>query len=307
MPLYFHPLYTDGIAPDARFPRDRYRRLKERLSRGEALELLRIEDAPSAERDDLLIAHESDYVARFLDASMDRAERRRIGLRPWTPLLIPRTLHLMGGALSALADVAQYGGIAGNMAGGTHHAHWDFGSGYCVFNDLAVCARRAHAEYGYQRISVLDLDVHQGDGTATILEKDAYALTISVHCAENFPLRKSASDFDFAVPMGTGDDAYLEVVEQALQTAFQYQPDLMFFQAGVDALSTDGLGRLELSRGGMSRRNQMVFDACIAAKIPCVVFMGGGYSKPIEHTVDAFEDLFVQAGRTHQRIMRDRP
>ena len=303
MPLFFHPLYTDGIAQDARFPRDRYRRLSRRLQLGEAGELIQIIEAPAAALEDVLVAHERAYATRFLDGSMSLKERRRIGLRPWTPLLIPRTLHLMGGALGALACVAERGGVAGNMAGGTHHAHWDFGSGYCVFNDLAVCARTAHRDYGFKRIMILDLDVHQGDGTATILADDAFAQTISVHCAENFPLRKTQSDRDFAVPMGTGDEAYLEVVDEALAFGLAQAPDLVFFQAGVDGLSADALGRLELSQQGMWRRNQLVFDACLARRIPCVVFMGGGYSKPIDATVAAFEDLFVQAARAHKSLL----
>lgn len=303
MPLYFHPLYTNGIAPDARFPRTRYERLKARLSRGEAEHTLQIIEAPVAERDDIFLAHDADYVDRFLSAAMDSAERRRIGLRPWTPLLIPRTLHLLGGAIAALEQIAAHGGVAGNMAGGTHHAHYDFGSGFCVFNDLAICARIAHQRLGFERISVLDLDVHQGDGTATVLADDDFARTISVHCAENFPLRKATSDYDFPIPQGTGDKAYLEVVESALNIAFDHQPDVLFFQAGVDGLSVDTLGRLELTREGLWQRNQAVFEACEAAGIPCLVFMGGGYSKPIDHTVEAFDDLFVQAARSHQRIM----
>ena len=306
MPLYFHALYTGGIAPDARFPRSRYERLRSRLSRGEASELLEITEAPRARREDILLAHEPEYTARFLSGSMDRAERRRIGLRPWTPLLIPRTLHLLGGAIAALQHVAGQGGVAGNMAGGTHHAHYDFGSGFCVFNDLAICARIAHQRLGLERISVLDLDVHQGDGTATLLSEDDYARTISVHCAQNFPLRKASSDVDLPVDQGTSDDVYLEVVERALDAAFEHSPDLLFFQAGVDGLSADGLGRLELSREGLWARNARVFEACERAGIPCLVFMGGGYSKPIDHTVDAFEDLFVQAARSHQRHLTQR-
>ncbi len=305
MPVWFHPLYTDGIHPDARFPRDRYRELALRLQGGEATPLIRIETAPQADRNDLLLAHEPAYVDRFLQGRMDPKEVRRIGLRPWTPLLIPRTLHIVGGAIAALNHVATSRGLAGNMAGGTHHAHWDHGSGYCVFNDLAVCARMALQEFGFVRVVVLDLDVHQGDGTATIFAEDPNVKTISVHCAENFPFRKANSDIDLVVPSGTSDEPYLEIVCQAIDRALECGPDLLLFQAGVDGLETDALGRLHLSQDAMRQRNKMVFNAVTSASIPCVVFMGGGYSKPIGPTVDAFYDLFLDAARANQQRLED--
>ena len=303
MPLWFHDLYTDGIHPDARFPRDRYRRLLHRLLDGEASHWLTIETAPLADRNDLLRAHDEAYVDRFLAGIMSEKEIRRIGLRPWTPSLIPRTLHIMGGAMAALRFVAESNGIAGNMAGGTHHAHHAYGAGYCVFNDLAICARLATQSLGFQRVSILDLDVHQGDGTATIFWEDPSVRTISVHCAENFPFRKQPSDFDFPVHQGTGDERFGEVVNQALERAMDFQPDLLLFQGGVDGLATDGLGRLNLSRLGMRKRNRVVYEAVLREQIPCVVFMGGGYSKPIEPTIDAFVDLFVDAAMANRWVL----
>ena len=300
MPIWFHPLYTDGIHPDARFPRDRYRSLARRLQQEHAAPLVRIEQAPQDQRDDLILAHSEAYVDRFIAGKLDPKEVRRIGLRPWTPLLIPRTLHIMGGAIAALQSAANSKGLAGNMAGGTHHAHRDHGSGYCVFNDLAVCTRLAVQRMGFERVAIIDLDVHQGDGTATILANDPSVRTISVHCGENFPFRKAKSDFDISVPSGTSDQAYLEAVEQAVLHVLEFEPDLLLYQAGVDGLETDALGRLNLSRLAMRKRNQKVFEAVIATAVPCVVFMGGGYSNPIGPTVDAFNDLFVDAARTHQ-------
>ena len=306
MPLWFHDLYTDGIHPDARFPRDRYVRLAERFKRGEAGGLVRLETSPAADRADLLVAHDRDYVDRFLDGQMDAKETRRIGLRPWTPLLIPRTLRIMGGAIAALQHVARTGGLAGNMAGGTHHAHRDFGSGYCVFNDLAVCALLAVKEFGFRRVAILDLDVHQGDGTATILADEPTALTISVHCAENFPFRKAVSDHDLAVPAGTEDAAYLATVRSAVETAVAFQPDLLLYQGGVDGLASDALGRLSLTRAGMRQRNRMVFEAVLDLGIPCIVYMGGGYSNPIGPTVDAFHDLFLDAAWANRHALAGR-
>lgn len=304
MPLYYHALYTDGIDPSARFPRERYRRLRARLERPESRGNVEIREAPEASRASILLAHEPTFVDRFLSGALERKERRRIGLRPWTPLLIPRTLRIVGGALAALDDVTRNGGIAANMAGGTHHAHWDWGSGYCVFNDLAVCARTAVQQLGYRRVLVLDLDVHQGDGTATILAGDAHVRTVSLHCEKNFPFRKSNSDWDIGLPQGTGDEAYHRVLDDVLTDAARYAPDLVLFQAGVDGLEADALGRLTLSREGMSRRNTRVFRMCQTRGTPCVVFMGGGYSDPIEPTLDAFEDLFSGAAQAHEQYHR---
>jgi acetoin utilization deacetylase AcuC-like enzyme len=300
MPLYFHPLYTDGIAPEARFPRERYRRIAARLAdHGDAISIC---DAPAATQSEISIAHDPTYVARFLSGQMGDAERRRIGLRPWTDLIIPRTRHLIGGAIAALTDVVRDGGIAANMAGGTHHAHYDWGAGYCVFNDLAICARLAVQRHGIERIAIVDLDVHQGDGTATILANDPEVFTLSVHCAHNFPMTKSVSDLDVALPIDTEDDAYLDAVTSALDMVWRTEPELVLFQAGVDPLKDDRLGRLAITHEGLRRRNQLLFDAVSERGLPCVVFMGGGYCKPIEPTIDAFVDLFEQAARAHAEM-----
>ena len=303
--MWYHPLYTDGIHPDARFPRDRYVRVMKRLtpllttSEGpvDVEGLIQIRTPSPITREQLLLAHDAEYVDRFLAGSLSEKEIKRIGLTPWTDDMIQRTLFLMGGALEATEHAVQFGGISANMAGGTHHAHRSFGSGYCVFNDLAVCALHALHNLDVSKVAVLDLDVHQGDGTATALQDMQEALTVSVHCDVNFPFRKSRSDHDLPIPSDSGDMLYLEAVEEALDLCFDHQPDLLLFQAGVDALETDALGKLNVSRLGMKRRNDMVFERARNLNVPVVVFMGGGYAKPLVHTIDAFEDLFTQAAR----------
>lgn len=303
--MWYHPLYTDGIHPDARFPRDRYVRVMKRLtpllttSEGpvDVEGLIQIRTPSPITREQLLLAHDAEYVDRFLAGSLSEKEIKRIGLTPWTDDMIQRTLFLMGGALEATEHAVQFGGISANMAGGTHHAHRSFGSGYCVFNDLAVCALHALHNLDVRKVAVLDLDVHQGDGTATALQDMQEALTVSVHCDVNFPFRKSSSDHDLPIPSDSGDMLYLEAVEEALDLCFDHQPDLLLFQAGVDALETDALGKLNVSRLGMKRRNDMVFERARDLNVPVVVFMGGGYAKPLVHTIDAFEDLFTQAAR----------
>ena len=192
--IWYHPIYTNGIHPDARFPRDRYIRLVDKLNTTEYCDRFIIKQPTEASRNELIIAHDPYYVDNFLNQNLTQKEIKRIGLTPWTPQIIPRTLLLMGGAIAALDHVMENGGITGNMAGGTHHAHYDFGSGYCIFNDLAVCSLLALSKYNLTKVAIIDFDVHQGDGTATILQNVDEALTISVHCQQNFPFRKSKSD-----------------------------------------------------------------------------------------------------------------
>jgi acetoin utilization deacetylase AcuC-like enzyme len=296
--LWYHPLYTDGIHPEARFPRDRYQLLLERLEASDAHQRITLHRPDPIERDLLLLAHDADYVDRFLAGELTDKEEKRIGLTPWTPSMIQRTLVLMSGAVEATEHVLEHGGVAGNMAGGTHHAHRDFGSGYCVFNDLAVCAQHALEHLGVERVAIVDLDVHQGDGTATILADEPRACTISVHCSTNFPFRKSVSDHDLPVPPGSGDEVYLDTVREALDICTAFEPDLILYQAGVDGLEADALGKLNVSREGMRQRNHLVFEA--AGDVPLVVFMGGGYAKPIDASLDSFFDLFSDASAWNQ-------
>ena len=301
--IWYHPIYTDGIHPDARFPRDRYIKLVEKLKTPEYFDKFIIKKPTEASRNELIIAHDPYYVDNFLSQKLTEKEIKRIGLTPWTSQIIPRTLLLMGGAIAALDHVMENGGIAGNMAGGTHHAHYDFGSGYCIFNDLAVCSLLALKKYQLTKIAVIDLDVHQGDGTATILQNVDEVLTISVHCKQNFPFRKSESDHDLELPANAGDEEILAIVAKALEIAKQFNPELILFQAGVDGLATDALGKLNISRQAMSKRNEMVFDLAVEKLIPTLVFMGGGYSNPIRHTIDAFSDLFLSASRANNQFL----
>jgi len=300
--LWYHELYTEGIDKKARFPRDRYLKLLNRLNSHAETDLFQIRTPKLIETKILKLAHSEDYVNRFLAGELTEKEEKRIGLRPWTPKMIERTLRLMSGALEATEFVVQNGGIAGNMAGGTHHAHHDFGSGYCVFNDLAVSALHAVENLGLSKVAIIDLDVHQGDGTASILKDSENILTVSVHCSTNFPFRKSMSDVDIPLEPNSNDLEFLKSAHNAIQVCKNFNPELILFQAGVDGLDTDGLGKLSISRRGMQKRNSMVLNSFAEQNIPIVVFMGGGYSKPIEHTIDAFEDLFIQAAKINKSI-----
>jgi len=295
--LYYHPLYSDGLDRTARFPVDRYRLLAEQLPRLDIEQNIQIKEPRLANREEILLVHEVDFVDRFLSSSLSEKEIRRIGLKPWKPEIVPRTMHLVGGALDSLGELLNGASIAGNMAGGTHHAFRGEGAGYCIFNDLAVCAEVALQQKNINRILILDLDVHQGDGTAEIFAGDERVYTVSLHGENNFPFRKKRSDLDHGFPDGTEDEEYLQVLDSVLEQLEGEHFDLIFFQAGVDGLASDALGLLNLSRGGMSKRNQRVFDWRRKIGKGMLIFMGGGYAKPIEDTVTAFTDLFMMAAQ----------
>jgi acetoin utilization deacetylase AcuC-like enzyme len=295
--LYYHPLYSDGLDRTARFPVDRYRLLAEQLPRLDIEQNIQIKEPRLANREEILLVHEVDFVDRFLSSSLSEKEVRRIGLKPWKPEIVPRTLHLVGGALDSLGELLNGASIAGNMAGGTHHSFRGEGAGYCIFNDLAICAEVALQQKNINRVLILDLDVHQGDGTAEIFAGDERVYTVSLHGENNFPFRKKRSDLDVGFPNGMKDEKYLDSLDRVLEKLAQDEFDLIFFQAGVDGLASDALGLLSLSREGLDRRNKKVFEWRRSLGIPLLIFMGGGYAKPIIDTVDAFCDLFLEASR----------
>ena len=220
---------------------------------------------------------------------------RRIGF-PWSKELVNRTLASVGGTLAATKQ-ALATGFSGTLAGGTHHAYRQEGSGFCVFNDIAVAIEWAKAKRGVKRALIVDLDVHQGDGTAAIFQGNADVFTLSLHGERNFPFRKQRSVLDVPLPDETGDDAYIEALRPVLQQASLFGPEIVFFQAGVDPLGSDRLGRLSLTREGLARRDALVFEFARDLKVPLVQTLGGGYSDPIELTVDAHAQSFRIAAR----------
>jgi acetoin utilization deacetylase AcuC-like enzyme len=244
-----------------------------------------LEPAPLAGRSAIELAHDPAYVASILDGSVDPRIMRRIGF-PWSEGLVRRTLASVGGTLAATAD-ALATGFGGNLAGGTHHAFHAEGSGFCVFNDIAI-AIRSHR----LRAAVVDLDVHQGDGTAAIFDGDASVFTLSIHGENNFPFRKQRSSVDIALPDGIGDADYLRSVEAALDAVARFRPEVVFYQSGVDALDSDRLGRLRLSPEGLQARDRTVFTFVRQHALPVIVTLGGGYSDPIANTVVAHANTF---------------
>ena len=297
MNIYYHPLYTKGIDSKSTFPKERYDLIKTSLSVSKSSHLITIKDPNPASIEDIYKAHSKDYVDAFLSSSLSEKQVREIGLKPWSNKIIDRTLLLTGGSLCALSDLSKGAPAAANMAGGTHHAFKDRGSGFCIFNDLAICAIKAIEDYKYNRVLIIDLDVHQGDGTASILKNNNRAYTFSVHCKQNFPFKKEASNTDIEIETGADDSTYLNILRNSLIDLESIESDIIFFQAGVDTLASDRYGKLLLTAEGLNARNEMVFDFARKRKNPLLILMGGGYSEPIDNTVAAFQDLFIAAAK----------
>jgi len=271
---------------------EKYARLRERIrDRGED-ELL----VPDAATDaDLERVHDRDWVGRVVSGALTREEVRRIGF-PWSQGLVERSRRSVGGTIGA-ARAALADGVSANLAGGTHHAFADRGEGFCVFNDVAVATRALQAEGRARTIAVLDLDVHQGNGTAAIFRGDDTVFTLSVHGANNFPFRKEEGDLDMELPDGTSDDAFLDTVERGVRAALERGSDLAFYLAGADPFEGDRLGRLAVTKAGLAARDEIVFERCARAGVPVAVVMSGGYAREVTDTVDIHEATIRAASR----------
>jgi|SRR5579871_1162634 len=278
------------LPPGHKFPMAKYRLLRESLA---AHRVFRMEPSPPATPETVMAAHDPGYVNAILEGTLDQALMRRIGF-PWSRDLVERSLVSVGGTLAAAQDALDTG-FGGNLAGGTHHAFRDAGAGFCVFNDIAVAIVASRRSGRLRRAAVIDLDVHQGDGTAAIFRDDPSVFTLSIHGCHNFPFRKQQSSIDVDLPDATSDQEYLSELARVLPRIFAFDPDLVFYQAGVDALHGDRLGRLALTLNGLKERDQLVFDACRVHRVPVVVTLGGGYADPITRTVEAHTNTFLAA------------
>jgi acetoin utilization deacetylase AcuC-like enzyme len=271
----------------------KYQLLRDALTR--QLPQVSLMQAPAVTDGELAFAHDPAYVQAIADGSVEPAQLREIGF-PWSEAMAARARRSVGGTLQA-ARVAMKQGIAANLAGGTHHAYANRGGGFCVFNDLAVSARVIQAEWGRLRfagnlrrpplqVAIIDLDVHQGNGTAHIFRNDASVFTLSIHGEKNFPFQKETGDLDVALPDGTGDVEYMAALEQALQDMEnRFTPGFVLYLAGADPFERDRLGRLKLSFDGLLTRDCCVFDWCTRRGIPLAFAMGGGYGTDIAETV----------------------
>lgn len=263
----------------------KYALLRERVA---SLAPDRIRMAEPATDDELACAHDPAYVAAVETGALDLHAQRRIGF-PWSRAMAERSRRSAGATLAACRSALHHGcGV--HLAGGTHHAHHDFGEGFCVFNDAAIATRALRAEASIGRALVVDLDVHQGDGTAAILADDEPLWTLSVHGRNNFPFRKRQSRLDVELDDGTGDHAYLATLRAVLPVAFEHaRPNLVLYIAGADPFEGDRYGRLALTKEGLAARDRYVFAQCQGHGVPVAVVMGGGYADRIEDVVDIHE------------------
>ncbi len=297
MPLQiFHP-DVPGIPlpPRHRFPEQKYRLLLATLQAEVDEHGFVFHVSPRAEREDLWLSHSQRYVNAVFEGTLTQQEQKQIAL-PWSETLLNRVRGTVGGSIAA-ARMALKVGCAGQVAGGTHHAHHDFGSGFCVFNDLAVATRVLQKEQPGIRVAILDLDVHQGDGNAALLKDDPNVFVASVHGARNFPFEKAQSDLDIGLHDGAGDEAYLQAVGQSLAAIEAFTPDIVLYISGVDPLEEDCLGRLAVSMQGLTNRDQCVLRFCQDRQWPIAIVIGGGYAEPISLTVEAYANTFRQAAK----------
>lgn len=288
-PGYYAPIPHEHIFPMGKFP-GLHRYL---LDEGVIYESDVIEPS-MVDMSNLLTTHTSRYASGILNGTLSKKEIRRMGL-PWSKKLAIRSRLAVQGTINA-AIMALQDGIAGNLAGGTHHAMDDHGEGYCVFNDVVVAVNVLQKSFWASKILILDCDVHQGNGTATLLQDNKDVFTFSLHGAKNYPFRKPPSTLDIGLPDGTKDKPYLSTLGDALDTIFeQFDPDLVFYLGGIDPLETDHLGRLSLSLKGLYEREHLVIKSVTDHGIPLVLLLSGGYAPTLQQTVQAHALMYKAA------------
>lgn len=293
MTFFYPDVPAIPLPPGHRFPAGKYAMLRAAFAADPVLKGCELRASPIAAAEDIERAHDQAYVAAMIEGRVAPDAMRRIGL-PWSEALVLRSRTTVGGSIAA-ARAALQRGLSGQLAGGTHHAHRDFGSGFCVFNDLAVAALCLLADGNVRRLAILDLDVHQGDGNAAILAADPRVLVASVHGDKNFPFRKVPSDIDVALADGTADAPYLEAVAAVLPEIERFRPDLLLYLSGADPLASDKLGRLALTHTGLMARDRLVFEFCRRHRLPVSIAIGGGYADPIGDSVTGYANTFRAA------------
>ena len=289
--IAYDPIYAHPLPEGHRFPMLKYELIPSQLLyEGTILQDNLFSSSPCPQ-DIVLLTHTKEYYDKLIHQTLTAREQRHIGF-PQSPALTQRELVITQGTIDCCHYAKKYG-VALNVAGGTHHAFADRGEGFCLLNDFAVAANYLLHEKLSEKILIIDLDVHQGNGTARLFQHNPRVYTFSMHGAHNYPFHKEKSDLDISLPDGTSDQQYLSILEQTLvQLLNSEQPDFVFYLSGVDVLSTDKFGKLAISMEGCARRDQMVFTALHSAKIPVTVAMGGGYSGDIRLIVDAHCNTF---------------
>jgi acetoin utilization deacetylase AcuC-like enzyme len=299
MQVFYSTQFVLPLPPGHRFPMAKYQMLRDRLAH--EVPEIELSQAPPATDGELALVHSPAYIRSIDDGSVDPKIMREIGF-PWSPQMVERSRRSVGATISA-CRAAFAEGVAANIAGGTHHACADKGGGFCVFNDAAVASRLMQAEWLRSharplKITIVDLDVHQGNGTARIFRDDDSVFTFSMHGGKNFPFRKEASDLDVDLPDGCGDDEYLFALERALEELdARFEPGLVIYLAGADPHEGDRLGRLKLTWDGLEARDRRVFDWAWERRLPLAFAMAGGYGTRIEDTVQVQVNTFRVAAQ----------
>ena len=294
MRIAYSPIYRYALPPGHRFPMEKYVLIPEQLLYEGTISETAFFTAKPLSEAAILRTHTAGYWDKLRTNSLSRREERAIGF-PVRPELIARGRVIAQGTLDC-ARLARTDGVALNVAGGTHHSFADRGEGFCVFNDIAIASNELLRTGEASRILIVDLDVHQGNGTAKLFEHEPRVFTFSVHGARNYPARKERSDLDIGLPDGTGDDTYLDTLASHLPGLLDgLRPDLVFYLAGVDVLASDKLGRLGMSLGGCRERDRYVFTECRRRGLPVAVAMGGGYSERLATIVEAHANTFREA------------
>lgn len=284
LPIVYHPNYVVPLPEYHRFPMAKFSLLHQMLIADGVAEPGQFHAPTFPAKEWICQVHHSDYVQAYCSGTLDQKAQRRIGL-PWSAALADRTCIAVAGTILT-ADLALKTGLACNTAGGTHHAFPSFGSGFCIFNDMAIAARILQQLGQVKKVLIVDLDVHQGDGTAVIFQDDESVFTFSMHCQANFPGTKQKSDLDVPLPVGMEDDEYLQTLASYLPDLLtQVKPDLVIYDAGVDCHAGDRLGKLSLSDRGLFRREMQVLSTCVGAGYPVACVIGGGYCNDMNDLV----------------------
>jgi acetoin utilization deacetylase AcuC-like enzyme len=306
MRAYYCHHFVLPLPPGHRFPMAKYRLLYERVAQSARRLGIELVEPPRASDAELQRAHTAEYVRRIGAGELTATEQRRIGF-PWSEQMVERSRRSSGGTIAALQAALSDGGIAVNLAGGTHHAFADHGAGYCIFNDSVVAARHVQALGLAERVLVVDLDVHQGNGTAALCANDPSIFTFSMHAARNYPAVKFPSDLDVALPDACNDARFLDALAQHLPLAIERAaPDAMIYLAGADPFAGDQLGWLALSKPGLAQRDRTILEACERHRLPLAISMAGGYAEDVDDIVD-IHFATVQAAAEFARARTRRP
>jgi len=284
MQVFYSPRYYADIGQGHIFPIRKFELVRDRLLAEGTLRPEEIVEPAPATVDQALLVHTEDYISRLCSGALTTKELRRLGL-PWSESLVNRSFYATGGTIAA-AHAALIEGYGSNLAGGTHHSFAERGEGFCVLNDVAIAIRLLRKEGLIRRAAIVDCDVHQGNGTATIFAGEGETFTFSIHGANNYPLFKARSTLDVELPDGTADDAYLACLSRHLPTVFAFAPEIVFYLAGADPYAGDKLGRLALTIEGLRERDLCVLRECYQREVPLVTVMSGGYGKDINDTVE---------------------